>query len=452
MVQVDSLHLLLVDEEDPTAADKASIKQKTVSGLTWVGRRTTSAIASLPVASDLCKVCAGSAGVISLVAAFADLAHLRSLRRLCFSPGHFCACEPALTGFLDWVLEQVPQAETMQLSVGSRHLPSNHTIFQHVRHLEMATRGCQGQLLVARQLPSLETLSLEGNYSTRLEVVDMSGCKRLRHVALYGIATQELIRGPTGSEPCLITLQLDDPYEDVMECCPEALINNAAVAQQVVLGGRSDIDMCVHSMLGAFPSARVLDLAWPVYYKPGVLDGDVSYDDDSDEFEYHADAHQFLTWCMPAGEQRLTSLTEINITAYSMQGTIPSARQLPNLRALLVHAANRLEVGFQDPIATISGLTNLYLFGRPLIPYGWDVPLVAASGALEKRSIVLGTAVAQLHDDSAPAQPTGSCIYLRPAGMPELSIGELFIRADQLLKCRCGACFGCLRRAGLIEG
>ena len=209
--------------------------------------------------------------------------------------------------------------------------------------------------------------------------------------------------------------------------------------------------MCVHGMLGAFPSARVLDLAWPVYYKPGVLDGDVPYDDESDEFEDHPDAHQFLAWSMPAGEQPLKNLTEISITAYSMQGTIPSACQLPGLRALLIHSAARLEVGFQTSIATISGLTSLHLYERPLIPYGWDVPPVAASGVLERRSLVLGTAASQPHVDSARAQPTSSCIYLRPAGMPELSIGELSSRAGQLLKCRCGACFSCLRRAGCIE-
>ena len=40
--------------------------------------------------------------------------------------------------------------------------------------------------------------------------------------------------------------------------------------------------MCVYGMLGALPLARALHLQWPVSYKPGVLDGDVSHDEDSD--------------------------------------------------------------------------------------------------------------------------------------------------------------------------
>ena len=310
--------------------------------------------------------------------------------------------------------------------------------------------GCQEHSLIAEQLPSLETLSLQGSYSTtsRLDMVDMSGCRKLKHVAISEVVARELIWDATGSFPCPLTLKLEEPYEDVADSYPEALMNQAAVAQQVDLWGRSDIDTGVHGMLGAFPLLRVLTLRWPMKWKPGVLD--VSYGDDPDDYEPHADARNFLAWCMPAGEQPLTNLTEINITAWSMHDTVPGARQLPNLRELLICSSGLLEVGFQNPIATISALTSLHLFGQPLVPYGWDLRLVAASEALQARGLVLAAAATQPHGDSAQAQPSSSCIYLRAAGTRELSMGELSNKADQILECRCGACSDCLQRAGCI--
>ena len=177
-------------------------------------------------------------------------------------------------------------------------------------------------------------------------------------------------------------------------------------------------------------------LEWPVHYKPGVPDEDWLWDSDSNEDDYHADAHQLLALCMPAAKQPLTYLTELNITAYSMQGTLPGAHQLPNLRKLLIQSTFYLEVGFQDPLATISGPSSLHLSGRPLNPHNWDLRTVAASGALEKHGLVLSTTIREPERKCARAQPSSSCIHLRPAGTLELSYEELSLKAYQSLNCR----------------
>ncbi len=253
LVQVGSLDQLLTIVEDLTAADKARISQRSLSGLAWVGKRTNTAIASLAVARRLCEACTGSAGSISMVAALSDIARLRDLRRFDLSPNIMCAhATSCMVGLLDWVLEQMPKVEVMSLELRTGHLPSSHTIFQHVRHLVMTSWGCQEHFLVAKQLPYLETLFIEGNYSDKLEVVDMSGCRRLRQVAVYDIVAGKLIWDTTGSGPCPLAFQLGEPFEDANNHWPEALKSQAALAQQVDLWGRSNIDNCVHGMFGAF--------------------------------------------------------------------------------------------------------------------------------------------------------------------------------------------------------
>ena len=44
-----------------------------------------------------------------------------------------------------------------------------------------------------------------------------------------------------------------------------------------------------------------------------------------------------------------------------------------------------------------------------------------------------------------------SSMYLHPISTQAFSMEELQHRVEQLLHCRCGACFKCLKRAGLIE-
>ncbi len=76
------------------------------------------------------------------------------------------------------------------------------------------------------------------------------------------------------------------------------------------------------------------------------------------------------------------------------------------------------------------------------------ITLMAASAALEKRGLVLVAAATEQHGlDHRPA----SCTYLRPIGTQALSIDELWAIGEELVHCRCGACFDCLRMAGCID-
>ena len=153
---------------------------------------------------------------------------------------------------------------------------------------------------------------------------------------------------------------------------------------------------------------------------------------------------------MPADGQPLQKLETIIIEAFSIEGTFPQASQLPSLRELVINASGHLGLTFQDPVDTITRLSSLHVFGRPLVPHGWDmVKLMAASGALEERGLVLGAAATEQH---GPKEMPTSCLYLRPIGARELSIDELCAQVEQCAQqCRCEGCLGCLARAGYLD-
>ena len=149
---------------------------------------------------------------------------------------------------------------------------------------------------------------------------------------------------------------------------------------------------------------------------------------------------------MPAAGQPMLNLVTTVITTCTRLRDFPGPQQLPKLRGVVIKGSGRLKISFVDAVATVSGLDSFHLFGQPLRPSGEDlVKLMAASGALARRGLVLGAAAAQQHGVDS------SCIYLRPVGARELSFEELSTRVEQLVQCRCGACFDCLQRAGCVE-
>ena len=267
----------------------------------------------------------------------------------------------------------------------------------------------------------------------------MSGCKHLRQLLLADFLAQQLIWDATGLSPCPLTLKVDETAEFFGEGSPDALRDQAALAQQVVLCYYRGIGKYKQGMLGMFPQMKCLTLmrdpdsepVWP------------------DETDFRRGAKNLLTWCMTANQQPLLHLETIIITGYTLKETFPSVGQLPNLRELVIKMSGRLELAFQDPIDTISRLSSMHVFGRPFVPHGWDMlKLMAAAGALGMRGFVRGAAATEQHGPHG--WPT-SCMYLRPVGARELSIDELCAAVEQLAQCRCGACICCLKRAAVED-
>ena len=446
-VQVSTFHdEHYFGEENLTAADRDRLTQRSISGLTWVAKRTCGATTSLSVTPALYEACTGSAAAKFMLAAFSNVAHMEKLSSLNLSvfPLRKPGTHLALEGFLDHLLEQAPKLEAARLCIRTRHLPASHISFQHMKHLIMTSRGFQSHLLVAEQLPVLETLLITGPYHTRLEVIDMSGCKRLRQLVLSDFVAEQLIWA-TGSGPCPLELELRHPFELFVEDCTTPsgvarLNRQASIAEQVTVNFNTGNHETVGFFLKAFESARVLALEWPVLYSPGGPN--------EDEFREDADKKHLLLRCMGVPPP-MSNLETVIIRACSMRDLFLGRHQLPNLKELVIKASGRLELSFTIPTWTISRLNILHVFGRPFIPHGCDLSsLTEAFSALEERGLLLGMASAEQH---GPNGRPASCLYLRPVGTQELSIDELWTTAEQLAQCRCGGCFDCLSRAGCID-
>ena len=433
------VHLQDFDEEDdPEAAEKAEKNQQTLSGLRWIAKRTSAATKSLTLDFRWYEERIGSK---TLVPSFSELAHLSNLRCLTFQPQDENE-DLALVDLLDWLLQQAPKIEAMETSVGTRCLPASHMSFQNLRHLVLTTDWFPSHepFLVAQQLPVMETLYLDGSYivDAKPGVLDMSGCKRLRQIVLCEAAAQELVWDDTaGPDPCPLVLELPD-VDPTTHYGPHAL-QNLALAQQIVIHGFG----FGYSLLGASSQLRVLVLRWPI---GGLASRESDCDDDFEDVS--DEGPDSFASCMPDDGQPLLNLATIIITGCTRLYDFPGPQQLPHLKELVFKTPGPLEIYFEDVVGTISGLDSLCLFGQPLRLCTEDMmKLMAASGALEQRGLVLGAAIAAQQDGL-----DSSCIYLRPIGTPELSIEELGTKVWLLVRCRCGACFNCVRRAGRIEG
>lgn len=124
-----------------------------------------------------------------------------------------------------------------------------------------------------------------------------------------------------------------------------------------------------------------------------------------------------------------------------MKGTFPA--KLPNLKQLVIMAQGLVEIQFEDPLATASALTSSYLLGQPLSLEA--VALLRLSSGLMRRGMT---------SDSAPglADFSRSCIYPRDIEAEKLAIQQLSVFVAHLVcHCKCGACFTCLERAGLLD-
>ena len=446
------------NEDDLAELEEAIVNERTLSGLRWIAKRTSVATKSLLL--DF-KWYGEYADSTALVAAFSDVAHLSNLRCLLFwpYPRKDKEIDPALVKLLGWLLQHALRVEAMDICIRTQCLPANGISFQHLRHLMimMTSDNFRSPWLVAKQLPVLETLYIDGGHDEdssdkdssledcsiedyysleELGVLDLSGCKRLRRLVLCDAVAQELIwDNSAGSRPCPLALELP-AFQELYDAPSRPFITQKALAQQLVLNGFG----CADSKLHAAPQLRFLALRW--------LEDDSDSDDDEDEGETDEEPASFAS-CMPDDEQALLNLETLIITDCTELRGFPRSQQLPNLRELVIQGSGRLEVGFQDPVDTISGLDSLYLFGQPLCISKEDmVKLFAASYALEQRGLVLDSAHESQRDEP---DEVCSCIYLRRLGARALSFEEISAQVDQLVQCRCGACYDCLQRAGCME-
>ena len=340
----------MANEDTVAATDRAASIQRTASSLTWVAKRTDAAITSLGLALTIQGACAGTAAAkcTSLRSAFSD-AKLSNLRCLEFSSGN--DFDLALYELSDWLLQRAPRLEAASLCMSTRHLPASHITFQHMRHLVMTYSDIQwqqGSFPVARQLPVLETLRVDTHSVFGQGTIDLSGCQRLRQLVLSDPVPQQLIWDTAG--PCLVAFEVLNCNVYRSGGISSALKEQASLPQHVIIDAQYHpyyanwTTGAMRGLLRAFSSMRVLTWKWQVH----------STAQGPDEDEFHENADWYFTCCMPLAGRPLVNLEILVITAHSMQWTFPHTNQLPNLRQIVIKASGRLQIGFWEPIGTLS--------------------------------------------------------------------------------------------------
>ena len=140
-------------------------------------------------------------------------------------------------------------------------------------------------------------------YGTDLEVIDMSGCKQMRQLVLSDFVAEQLIWDTGRLGPCPLTFELQNGFDPFAEHHPEALLRQAAVAQQVYLDSHKGTDGYKQGMLAAFTQMKLLVLDWPPGFEPAWADED----------DFREEAGGYLSWCMPSDGRPLQRLETIII-------------------------------------------------------------------------------------------------------------------------------------------
>ena len=121
-----------------------------------------------------------------------------------------------------------------------------------------------------------------------------------------------------------------------------------------------------------------------------------------------------------------------------MECEIPNA--MPNLEELVIFASGVARVHLDDPVATLSPLKTLHLFGQPMMPKIHNIHLAQVSASLASRGLLLSFATSQ-HPLGKPLEyisgyigRCNSCLYVRPITAQAIPIKELPYRGEQACK------------------
>ena len=414
-----------------TAEDAASKSQGVLSSFRWAAKRMGCGLTGLKLAFPLYGSVEGLTGESPLVGPISTAADLRGLRCLEYISEHWQGTEAHASELVDWLLQSTPKLEALSLDVRSTHLAARSITFQHLKHLVMPSsnlfEGHSNVFRAAELLPALGTLCITGsNYGKgELPSLDLVGCRHLRQLALSeGVPVQELLKGPG----CKLCVDVGDDGE------PGSLYEmQAALADQFVMEivnitlGHRDAPG-----FGLCPSASTIHVHCTAACS---IDGKA--------IEHFRAVPILHKYCMPANGQPVRNLRVLTMKAHRFKDCIPAG--LPNLEELVISAGSSLELSFEDVTSTFSVLTRFYAFGKPLMPDEQDMIRLMSSDVLSSRGMVLRFSSVKADEKDS------SCMYLQPTAAKGESTEKLHDVVEQLVQCRCSACFDCLRRSGCLD-
>ena len=409
--------------------------------LDWAAQRITSATHCFHIKLKPGYTASGPPVANGLIDAFVGTADLSNVRCFDFEPAPDCPSDTIVSAFGEfqvWVISETERVEAVRLQACGPYLAACTMTLVHLKHLEMnAYSFASGVAEAAALFPSLETLCLHerGHGNEGINVLE---CEHLKQVVVKGRFLRRILYAPTcqlGIDMHGFTLKSLSRWE-----------KNGRISEidegQTVWAGNSHESPPEGGMCGDITTVSSLKLAWPVPQ---------DWFSERDEFaEEHAlfNTESILKWCMPVNGQPLGNLKAVIITAEgAMECCIPNA--MPNLEELVLFAKGGARVSFENPVATLTALNTLYMFGQPLMPKLYFSDMKEVSAGVESRGLCLSNVSANMSGKESGRR--GSCMYLRPVKGHDLSIAELYDTLSELAgQCRCKACFECLRRAGCL--
>ena len=272
---------------------------------------------------------------------------------------------------------------------------------------------------IVTQLPVLETLCVDG-FPDKYTVVggaDVSECRHLSRLAFKYTLLKRLIR----SLSCHLSGHLkilDQNHMVIWNADTKAILRTA---EHMELSCEDFFPpQAAEGILGDLPSMRALTMSGQGLREACLLEK-----------------------CMPLCGPH-SCLKVLAMHADKMQCRIPAG--LPNLEELYVMAKQDLMLAFCDPDEIFSSLKKFHAFGDPVTCCEYDL-LFKSLPVLAKRGLCMESVEALMSSKSFSR--IAKCFYLRPLMAEHLSITALYKRASQLArKCRCGACYPCLKAAG----
>ena len=345
----------------------------------------------------------------------------------------------------DWLLQHAVNLEALSLCSGICALAGGTKRFDRLRHLTIVPNIFDdGAFHPATQLPALETLYLKGNLYNS---IDVSGCQRLRVLVVTIQGKLHLIKSPT----CRLVMAMQNNWRclTTLEQLQHEGVDLGLIEQLLLMNGETrPWEFGRKGLFAALHRMEILTASWPAFAdaKKGERTRYPIGEGPIYEPQGLSDCEHMLVWCMPENGMPVCNLQVLIINGKgNIKIMIPGA--LPNLRELVVYAKGRLELSIEQPAAMWRSLQTFCALGQPLFPNLSDV-----YQSLAQRRMILDEVFAQRADEGERVNSDASCIYLKPIGAPDVSVRELFTTVERLAnKCRCGACFACLREAGSIK-
>ena len=179
------------------AADGLRVSQGLLQSLEWAAKRVGSVTTTLVVSFESCDNLHITEAGNPLINAFLPAMRLQNLR--CFEQLDSFFIRISVKAFCDWLLEHAPSLEACSLGNDASFLAASTLVFHNLKHLELKDSFLEKAwedacFKPANQLPNLESLCMDGRYSTEFEVVDLAGCLHLRRLAINGALAEVVLK------------------------------------------------------------------------------------------------------------------------------------------------------------------------------------------------------------------------------------------------------------------